>query len=457
MTAAVMSEFPFFYNRVSPTTWVHLSSLLTIAVFFKFSRLWSIRNLDLICLIAIAPGLLAVQYGHGIHDFSIEQAGYLWVFAGTLVFLIRMLIDPMMVRRPLLEPNLSAGGLTFLGIALFVFLMANVLTGNPAPDSRVSPLAAAAEPNVAADERAAREGPGYPPLFHMPNIITQDMTVLSAAAKAAENEPQAPRAPVDLLTSRVVLMLLHLAVVLGLVMIGYQHFDNIKTGIAAALLYLLLPYTAETTGYLRHVLAAAPLVFAILAYRRPLIAGAFIGLAVGLTYYPIFLLPLWLSFYWQRGLLRFIGGLIPSIAVLVGILAILVWPDKAAFVSDLKQMFGWTIPQMAQDNFEGFWGLKLLDPVYRIPVLAACIALAGTMAIWPAQKNLGTLMSCSAAMMLANQFWNAHQGGLYVAWYLPLLLLTIFRPNLEDRVALSVLGDGWFSKRRPQLRIERAA
>jgi hypothetical protein len=457
MTAAVMSDFPFFYNRVSPTTWIHLSSLLTIAVFFKFSRLWSIRNLDLICLIAIAPGLLAVQYGHGIHNVAIEQAGYIWVFAGTLVFLIRMLIDPMMVRRPLLEPNLSAGGLTFLGIALFVFLMANVLTGKSAPDSRASPIAAAAEPNVAADDRAAREGPGYPPLFHMPNIVTQDMTVLSAAAKAAEDQPQAARAPVDLLTSRVVLMLLHLAVVLGLVMIGYQHFDNIKTGIAAALLYLLLPYTAETTGYLRHVLAAAPLVFAILAYRRPLIAGVFIGLAIGLTYYPIFLLPLWLSFYWQRGLLRFVGGLIPSLAVLVGILAILVWPDKAVFIADLKQMFGWTIPQMAQDNFEGFWGLKLLDPVYRIPVLAACIALAGTMAIWPAQKNLGTLMSCSAAMMLANQFWNAHQGGLYVAWYLPLLLLTIFRPNLEDRVALSVLGDGWFSKRRPQLRIERAA
>jgi hypothetical protein len=457
MTAAVMSEFPFFYNRVSPTTWVHLSSLLTIAVFFKFSRLWSVRNLDLICLIAIAPGLLAVQYGHAMHDVGIEQAGYIWVFAGTLLLLIRMLIDPMMVRRPLLEPNLSAGGLTFLGIALFVFLMANVLTGSPAPDLRASPVAAvaAAEPN-AADDRAAREGPGYPPLFHMPNIVTQDMTVLRPAAKTAENQPQAARAPVDLLTSRLVLMILHLTVVLGLVMIGYQHFDNIKTGIAAALLYLLLPYTAETTGYLRHVLPAAPLVFAILAYRRPLIAGLFIGLAIGLTYYPIFLLPLWLSFYWQRGLLRFIGGLIPSLAALVGILFLL-RTDQAAFIVDLKQMFGWTIPQMTQDNFEGFWGLKLLDPVYRIPVLAACIALAGTMAIWPAQKNLGTLMSCSAAVMLANQFWNAHQGGLYVAWYLPLLLLTIFRPNLEDRVALSVLGDGWFSKRRPQLRIERAA
>src|SRR5580698_2443976 len=109
-----MSELPFFYNRVSPATWVHLSSLLTIAIFFKFSRLWSVRNLDLIALILVAPGLLAAQYGHTIHSVPIEQAGYLWLFAATLWFLVRALIDPMMVRRPLLEPNLSVGGLTFL-------------------------------------------------------------------------------------------------------------------------------------------------------------------------------------------------------------------------------------------------------------------------------------------------------------------------------------------------------
>jgi hypothetical protein len=30
-----------------------------------------------------------------------------------------------------------------------------------------------------------------------------------------------------------------------------------------------------------------------------------------------------------------------------------------------------------------------------------------------------------------------------MAWYLPLFLLTVFRPNLEDRVAASVVGEGW--------------
>jgi hypothetical protein len=79
------------------------------------------------------------------------------------------------------------------------------------------------------------------------------------------------------------------------------------------------------------------------------------------------------------------------------------------------------------------------------------------MAIWPAHKNLGTLMSCSAAVLLGSQFWKAHNGGLFMAWYLPMLLLVIFRPNLEDRVALSVLDAEWFARRRREPAGERAA
>ena len=53
-----MSDFLFQYHKVDPTTWVYLSSLLTIGLFFKFSRLLSVRNLDLVGLILLAPGLL---------------------------------------------------------------------------------------------------------------------------------------------------------------------------------------------------------------------------------------------------------------------------------------------------------------------------------------------------------------------------------------------------------------
>ena len=58
-----MSDILFQYERISPVTWVYVSSLMTVGLFFKFGRLWSVRNLDLLLLIALAPGLLMVVQG----------------------------------------------------------------------------------------------------------------------------------------------------------------------------------------------------------------------------------------------------------------------------------------------------------------------------------------------------------------------------------------------------------
>ena len=61
----------------------------------------------------------------------VEQIGYIWLFAVNGCLLLRLLLDALDGPRPMLDPNLSVGGLTFLGISLFVFLMANVVTGTP--------------------------------------------------------------------------------------------------------------------------------------------------------------------------------------------------------------------------------------------------------------------------------------------------------------------------------------
>jgi hypothetical protein len=98
-------------------------------------------------------------------------------------------------------------------------------------------------------------------------------------------------------------------------------------------------------------------------------------------------------------------------------------------------MFG--LMGFSQEHMTGFWAFHA--PVFRIPVAAGLVALSASFALWPAQKNLGTLLSCSAAVMVAAQFWQVPQGGLYMAWYLPLLVLTIFRPNLEDRMAVTAV------------------
>jgi hypothetical protein len=370
---------------------------------------------------------------------KLRAFGFIWLLVASGLLLLRLLVDPAMVRRPLLEPNLSTGGLTFIGCSLFVFLMANVV-GSPVTEKDLQGprdahhlLAGLAEPQDSADHEF--HGPGNAVLYLLPSLVTMPQNWGDTVEKSEVGY---------LRMAKTMAILSHLAVVVGLVAIGYGHFGNIQTGIGAATLYLMLPYMAHMTGRVDHVLPAALLLWGVLCYRRPLPAGMFIGLATGVAYYPLFLLPLWISFYWKRGLMRFLSGVI-SMLVVVAVSLIFVSSDLSSFLDNLRRMFGFWLP--LTEGLGGIWGLGW-QPTYRWPVVAGFVALSGALAIWPVQKNLGTLLSCSAAVMVATQFWHGDGGGLYMAWYVPLTLLTIFRPNLEDRVALTVLGVGWFPRRR---------
>jgi hypothetical protein len=464
--------------QMTATTWVYLSSLIMISVYFKFRRFWSVRNLDMIGLILFAPGLLLVAEARKpahetaqppaasqpavrtsgdvdsgssplplsdkeksptnvvatTYNHELEQWGYLWLFVVSACFLLRMLIDSAMVRRPLLEPNLSAGGLTFACASMMVFLMANVITGStettppPAAQTIEKPTSdkpsAAGQPTTGQSAEAAtilkQRGPGYP-WFQVFASSTDDNV------------------------KRITAIIAHLAIVLGMVLIGYRHFDNTHTGIAAATLYLLLPYTAQYTPRIDHVVPGALLVWAIQGYRRPVVAGIFVGLAAGLTWYPLFLLPLWCSFYWRRGLVRFSVAVVVVLTLIIISLAFTPTSLGSFWDQFLRTIGAFWLHVQARD-IRGFWEPPLSP--WRWPVMVLFVAMCGSMVLWPAQKNLGTLLACSAAIMLGTQFWKAYDGGTFMAWYLPLMILTILRPNLEDRVALSAISEGWVNWRK---------
>jgi hypothetical protein len=402
---------------------------------------------------------------------SLEHVGYGLLFVVGGFFLLRLLIDPHLIRRPLLEPNLSAGGLAFMGTALLVFLVTNVVTGEVKPiESTAAPSATQAVVNgntpsaetAVAEARWSKHGIAHPLLRWLPDVSNRamiseedkpdDLSPASTVASDVQSETAAAHPAYEAM-SKTLVIVAQLAIVAGLVFTGYLHFDSVRMGVAAAALYLLLPYTARMTGRIDHMLPAAMLVWAIALYRMPLLAGMLLGLASGTIFYPIFLLPLWISFYWQRGLLRFVIGVTSMLILAVGSLA-LVSSDWASFSGRMVEMVTWAIRPL--DDVSGFWSHN--GSAFRITVIAAFVALSLGFALWPVQKNLGTLLSCSAAVMLGTQFWHAHQGGLYMAWYLPLLLLTIFRPNLEDRVALTALGEGWLARRKThRLRVVKAA
>jgi hypothetical protein len=455
-----MREILFGY-KLNPITWAYISSLMMIGVYFKFRRFWSVRNLDLIGLICYTPGLLLIYYGLQKEIPDTVRAGYVWLFVVNAIFLIRLLIDPLMVRRPLLDPNLSASGLTFTGAALLVFLLANVITATTSSSSRPVPLSETIVcpkcsneiqtsssierlEAVLARQQAFAQSTSNPGYFFFHQFAGGPSETPLPTPKPSPGSGHHVTL-VHEASTRIAVILAHLAVVAGMVWIGYRHFENIHTGVAAAILYLLSFYTSQFTGQVDHIVPAMFLVWAIAAYRRPIAAGILLGLAGGMIYYPLFLLPLWFSFYWRRGLVRFLCGVLLALSVLICCMA-LASQDFSSFLEQLQQMFGLRNPY--HTSLSGFWQYYESASAFRISVLAAFVALSAGLALWPARKNFGTLLSCSAAVMLASQFWIARLGGLYMAWFLPLLILTMFRPNLEDRVAISAVRDIWIPWRR---------
>ena len=432
-----MSELLLHYERVNPTSWAYLSSLLTLALFFKFNRVFCVRNLDLLLLILLAPGLLCIEQGlRGQGTEAVERLGYVWLLAVNGLLLARMLLDTSMVRRPLLDPNMTVGGLSFLAASLMAFLAANVLTGAPDKSDLVAVQRAEhlaqREASEVEQNTLSTHGPGFTLLLMLPQISSRALVDAEATADEPGLAVEAPARHV--FAARVMAILCQVLIVLGCLLIALRHFGSALPGLAAATLYLLLPYTALWTGNVTHALPAALLVWTVHFYRRPFVAGSLLGLACGAIYYPFALLPLWGSFYWRRGFRRFAAGVGVTLAILVATL-VFTSTDAAMFLARLQQMFGVRGPAMSE--LSGVW--SFWNGWYRVPILVAFLGLSASFALWPAPKNLATLLSCSAALMLGVQFWHAHSGGLALAWYLPLTLLTVFRPNLEDRVAVGVV------------------
>lgn len=502
-----------------PTTWFYLSALIILAVFFKFNRFWSVRNIDLIGLILLTPGMLMLA----MRD---DQWGYAWLFVVGLLLAIRLILDTIMVRRPLLEPNLTPGGLTFSCFFLVSFIVAAITVNRgdqldtirtvrleqilttrqldkkiginpttlgfpeqelanlppgfipfhafvgrtnmillPPPEIRQQILQSSTESPFALNSKAsdpdaetetgnsgaaanqslasnfvtgilAGGNSGSSPV-PTPTFLSEQSTNESTEASGL-TEPDLP-APVSIPRPSLSTMFLvmnsviiaHIMIVLAFIYIGHCHFGNIRTGIACATLYLLHPYTNQMVGRLDHLVPAALILWAVASYRRPFFSGLLIGTAAALVFYPIFLVPLWCSFYWRRGWIRFLVGLFFAFLVF-SILLIFSPVSFGSYASQLIHMMGksslWIFTQP-----DGFWNSG--DIMYRVPILAGFMVLCFGMILWPAHKHLATLLSCSALLMLGVQFWQLHEGGLFMAWYMPLLILTIFRPNLEDRVA----------------------
>lgn len=396
--------------HVNEATWFYLSLLLIIAVFFRFGRIWSVRNLDLILLLSLAPGLLFVK-----SSYPGATSGYCWLFAVSGLLLFRLLFDWSMTRRPRMEQNLNPAGMAFLCAAAMLFQTTKIVTEVPDAGAvrtvrHADELLKRQEASTGTDLSETGELTG--PASRL--LATPVVPLMGGAEDAA---------------ARAMAFLSHLAVLFGLIAVGRWHFSDTNLGLAMGTMYLLLPVTAFDVTKVNHLLPAALIVWAVAAHRRPTIAGGLLGLACGTLFFPVFLLPIWMAFYWGRGAMKFGVALVLTGAVLLGSL-LLTSADSNGFYRQTMGTIDWSMLKFQADGGVGFW--SLYNPAYRIPVFATFVVLLVSLTIWPLKKNVETLLSNSTAIIVATQFWYPDQGGIYVLWYLPLMLVVTFRPRLAN-------------------------
>lgn len=420
---------------LGPEIWLLLTLLLSVSIFVSFRRVWSLRNLDLLLLFVLAPGLMALIGGKT--DGAI--VAFLWLFIGTGLWLLRCLIDLGLPRRPLLEPNLNAPGLTCLSAGMIMLLVAETMS---------LPIREGTARNPAAsdDPKANNDAQG-------------EMSAVSRLKEdVAEGPLPRPTGPgvvrwrsTQIIVSRVLAGLSHVGVVVGLFMVGRWHFGRPIAGLSAAALYLVLPYTRIEVVDSGQVFPATLIVAALVWYQIPWRAGVLIGLASGWMPACAGLLPLWFGFYRGKQAVQFaaagFGVAIASVLSGRNFPLLSRWAE-AMGARGLAQ--AGLIPGLDSPASGSLW--SGLDPVYRLPVLVGYLCLVIVVSIWPLRKDLGELIALSAAVLLASQFWYLEKGGTMVLLYLPLLLLMMFRPNLATkRAPRAVIRSGTHSP-APNLR-----
>ncbi len=338
------------------------------------------------------------------HGNQLLFLGYVWLIAGSGYWFVRCVLNLALERRPAITPNLNLSGLAWLTVALFLCLTAVAL--RRIPDVPVQQIGKGPIALVRVQESATAVV-GY-------QIGVEDLE----------------KADTQFWVERGVALSLHLSIVIGLVMIGSVHFRDTTAGFAASCLYLLLPYTAFQVSQVHHVWPATFLVWAIFTYRNALITGCLLGLAAGSVFFPLLLLPLWFGFYRGRGSIRFTISFLLAMTVSLGITALVLWSrgefsHHLSVALSLSDWQAWKVP-----HTEGIWTGS--HWAYRMPVFILYMAFVVVTIFWPTPRNLGQVIAQTAAVVIGVQFWYADQGGVYVLWYLPLLLLMAFRPNLSD-------------------------
>ena len=437
-----------------------LSLAIVVLVGFDFRNLRNPRNVDLL-LMQLAGWFFFDILGFLDHLQNPTVRNVMdWVFTGivavTLVLLVRALRRVYRGATSAWQPGAGRKALTVLALVL-VSLDVGVALFSPPDDAGYFVNIGAqrlrervrwpyGDPLLSATPAAA-----YGPVLYLAHLPFQ-----LALAPHPVNAESPPRPAIEsgdvyflppLGATKLCTAVFHLLAV-GALFVAARRLAGVAAAWGIVALYCGSAYVLGVGGenysiggmtFVSHIAPAATTLLAFALLDRPAWSGAALAASIGTLFYPVFMVPAWLGYYWNDSdqLKRFVIGIGVASLAIAGLVLLLSRPahGHGLIGTIASDTLGHQESAEAYGSSPfGFWGqrggvrLWLMTPLVggrsmMRPVVLMFFAFAASMFLVAQRRTPAQLALIVAAVAMGAELWKIHATATYVTWYYPFLLI----------------------------------
>ena len=450
-----------------------LALLVLLVAGFDYARPWSPRNIDLLivqaigwCLIGSLDLLVTVTRRPDPAYYGLIRLMFTAVTGLSAVLLARMVWRSTRPDTWTWTSAIDVRGLAALAAFTVTLALAYPFVRPPEDSSYFTNLGGQrlrergflpyGDPML-----TGTPGAGYAPLMYAAQAGLQ-FILRQPANNPSPDLPQLGEQSTYMapspISSQVLLAGAQLLAAWALFRIG-QRFGSDALGLALAALYcgsagvLGVGGSGDQIGgmtFVSHIVPAAVMLVGFRYLDWPLAAGALLAAAAAFGFYPAFIFPTWLGYYWgdsRKAAWQYIAGF-GAVCLVVGVWVLLASrpADGMGLVATIVQdtLGHQTDPQVYGRTPFGFWGQQtgvwrwLIQPMAGESAMLSpffmlyCGFLIATAFMARNAGPVGLALLTGAAALGAN-IWKLHATGAYLAWYYPFLLIGALGPGLLMR------------------------
>jgi hypothetical protein len=439
---------------------------VTLLVAFDFRNLRNPRNVDLLLMQAIGWSFFNILgFLDRLNDPT--SRNYLdWVFTIVVLLTVTLLVRALRrVYRPVpieWRPRLNRKPLAALAIVLLAADVATALYYPPDDAGFFINIGAQrfrerlqlpyGDPLLTATPAAA-----YGPLLYLAHVPFQFALAPDGVNAESPDRPPIEEAAVyflpPLAATKLCVIAFHLLGVVALFSAARRLADVDRAWALVALYcgsaFVLGvgdgDYSIGGMTFASHIAPAAVSLLAFACLPRPSWSGVLLAASVGVLFYPLFMLPAWLGYYWTKReqLTRFLIGFGVASFVIAGSVLALSRPahGRGLMGTIIYDTIGHQeSPEAYGSSPFGFWGQRggwrgwamtplAPDQSMTRPVVLAFFAFAASLFFAARNASPVQLALMVAAVAMGAELWKIHATATYVTWYYPFLLLGFFCGN----------------------------